>query len=58
MNDRLYSLLEPLGLIEAILHKDDINELRCSMNDDFDWEFIDKELYAFKFKGQKFLNCI
>lgn len=58
MNDRLYSLLGPLGLTKLILHKDDIKRMTFPMQEDFDWEYLDRELDAFKLKGQTFLNCI
>lgn len=58
MNDRLYSLLEPLNLSKYILYKDNVDVMESLMMDDFDWGFIDEELESLMLKGQTFLNCI
>ena len=58
MNDRLYTLLEPLGLTGNLLHKDKLEMIVPVMKESIDWEYIDKELNELKLKGQTFLNSI
>ncbi len=54
MNDRLYTLLTPLGLKERIIFKESISyeTLFCSI----DWEFVNRGLEKVARQGCEFLN--
>lgn len=56
MNDRLYTLLNVVGMSERILHKSEIEKLNSLVEKKIDWENIDKCLEENKRVGVNFLN--
>lgn len=54
MNDRLYTLLNRLGLCQQICYKEEI--LRCSFDWDYDWMILDQKLKLYGEVGKLFLE--
>lgn len=59
MNDRFYSLLEPLGLTDRIISEEEFKNTGHKLIDSvFDWNLIDAKLNVMREKGWDFLKQI
>lgn len=56
MNDRLYTLLEDVGLPERIIHKTELVNIDSLVKKNIDWLNVDKSLEDNKLIGVDFLN--
>lgn len=56
MNDRLYTLLDYIGLKERIVPKSIIDTTKSFLQSCIDWTEIDKKLYDYSQKGVSFLD--
>ena len=58
MNDRLFTLLSPLGLDDRIIHKNSLEKkLECTVKD-VDWTIVDNKLSDYSQIGKDFLKTI
>lgn len=55
MNDRFFTLLTELGLMDHIVENDD--ECILVLERPVDWSIVDKRIKDFSLKGEKFLEC-
>ena len=55
MNDRLYTLLNRLGLSIQICYKEDVSI--CTFDWNYDWTIIDTKLKSYSLIGENFLKC-
>lgn len=58
MNDRLYTLLEPLGLDNRILYKNNIHCLPSIIKSSCDFESVRSKLKELRMKGMAFLSSL
>ncbi|MCM1515098.1 MAG: polysaccharide pyruvyl transferase family protein [Paraprevotella sp.] len=58
MNDRLYTLLEPMGLTHRILYKEDMERLPDCINSRFDVNTVNETLCSMRKVGSDFLKSI
>lgn len=60
MNDRLYTILELLGMEERIVYREDINRISSVFQSSrpINWEEVDIKLAEYAHRGMLFLNEI
>lgn len=56
MNDRFYTLLTPIKMVNRILYKNSLNEIEIILSTKIDWNSVDMYLNALRNIGKKFLN--
>lgn len=56
MNDRFYTLLTPIKMVNRILYKNSLNEIEIILSTKIDWNSVDMYLNSLRNIGKKFLN--
>lgn len=58
MNDRFFTLLEPMNLLKYIISESDLSSLKALLSEERHWDKVDKEIDRLKEIGSSFLENV